>query len=243
MRSEGAEVSPSAPGGGGGGRSARSLMARVAFAWARVLVLLTIVLFASAGTWRYWQAWLYLGLQLGATAASSIYLLWKDPALLERRLAITEGEKVQKVVMLLVRLSGLASLVVAGLDHRFGWSSVPAAVIAAGGALFIAGNVLVLLVFRENTYTASVIRVEPGQTVTTTGPYRFVRHPMYAGALITSAGAPFILGSYWAAAFLPVALALFAARIVAEERTLREELPGYREYTTKTRHRLIPGVW
>jgi len=150
----------------------RSLRTRITLHTAKFLLALAVVLFASAGALRYWDAWVYLGLQLVTMTATNAYLLKRDPALLERRLALEEGEKekVQKVVMGLFRLFGLAMLVVAGLDHRFGWSAVPPALVAAASAVFVAGTVVIFLVFRENTHTSSIIEVSSEQKVVSTGP-------------------------------------------------------------------------
>jgi protein-S-isoprenylcysteine O-methyltransferase Ste14 len=224
----------------------RSLRARVALITTKFLAALAVVLFVSAGTLRFWQAWVYLGLQLAGMAATNLYLLKKDPALLERRLTLDqhgEKEKVQKLVMALFRLFGLATLVVAGLDRRFGWSAVPPAVVAAACAVFAAGTLVVFAVFHENSYTSSIIEVDAGQTVVATGPYRVVRHPMYAGTLLMGLATPLVLGSYWAELLLLPGCVLLSVRLLAEERFLSERLQGYREYLSTTRSRLIPGVW
>ena len=224
----------------------RSLRARVALNTTKFLAAIAVVLVAAAGTLRFWQAWVYLGLQLAGMAATSLYLLKKDPALLERRLALDEQgekEKVQRIVMALFRLFGLATLVVAGLDRRLGWSAVPFAVGAAAGAVFAAGTAVVIVVFRENSYTSSIIEVEAGQTVVATGPYRVVRHPMYAGTLLMGLATPLLLGSYWAELLLVPGCALLIVRLLAEERLLAERLPGYLAYMNTARSRLIPGVW
>jgi len=224
----------------------RSLRARSALNLTKFLLVLAVVLFVSAGTLRFWQAWLYLGLQLATMTATNLYLLKKDPALLERRLKLDEqGEKerAQRVVMMLFRLFGLAMLILAGVDRRLGWSAISPAIVAAAGAVFIAGVLLVVAVFRENTYTSSIIEVDARQTVVTTGPYRIVRHPMYAGMLLSGLATPLLLGSTWAELFLLPGYALLIVRLLAEERLLSERLAGYKEYMGRTRRRLIPGVW
>jgi protein-S-isoprenylcysteine O-methyltransferase Ste14 len=224
----------------------RSLKARAAVNSAKFLALLAVLLFASAGTLRFWQAWVYWGLQLAGIAATNLYMLKKDPALLERRLALDEQgekEKVQKLVIALMRALGAATLIIAGIDRRFGWSDVPPAIVAAACAVFTAGTAVVFVVFRENSYTSSIIEVDAQQTVVTTGPYKVVRHPMYAGALLMGLATPLALGSYWTAIVLPASIALLVVRILAEERLLSEQLRGYKEYRRQTRSRLIPGVW
>jgi protein-S-isoprenylcysteine O-methyltransferase Ste14 len=224
----------------------RSLPARAAINATKFLVTIGIVLFAAAGTLRFWQAWLYLALHLTGIAATNLYLLRNDPALLERRLTLDEQgekEKVQRTVMVLMRILGLAMLLLAGLDHRFGWSAVPPALTAAAGAVFALGLLIVFKVFCQNTYTSSIIEVGARQTVVTTGAYGIVRHPMYAGVLLTGVVTPLLLGSYWTALVLPPSTALLVVRILAEERLLAERLPGYSEYMSKMRSRLVPGVW
>jgi protein-S-isoprenylcysteine O-methyltransferase Ste14 len=224
----------------------RSLAARSALDTTKFLVILAVVLLVSAGTARFWQAWLLIGLNLAWLATAGAYFLRVDPALVERRLLQgAEGEKEtgQKIIMASLRVLGAVTLAVAGLDRRFGWSCVPLSLVALGSALFVAGTALIFCVFRANTYTSSIIEVEPHQTVVATGPYRILRHPMYAGTLLMGVGTPLILGSYWAALLLVPGWALLAARILAEERLLSEKLRGYVEYTRATRARLIPGVW
>jgi protein-S-isoprenylcysteine O-methyltransferase Ste14 len=223
-----------------------SLTTRTVRVTASLLAVQGIAVFAAAGTLAYWQGWLYMALQLVSMAATQVYLLKKDPVLLERRLTIEQtGETVpvQRTVIALMRLTGLALLVGAGLDRRFGWSSVPSVAVAAATAVFCAGALIVFWVFRENTYSSSVIEVTSAQTVVASGPYRFVRHPMYAGVLFMGLAAPLILGSYLAELANLPAFALLVVRILAEERFLSEKLDGYAGYLQQTRWRLIPGVW
>jgi protein-S-isoprenylcysteine O-methyltransferase Ste14 len=213
---------------------------------AKFLGVVGVVLFVSAGTVRFWEAWLYLVLNLAWLRVAGSYFLRKDPALVERRLIQDEhGEKevVQKRVMTVFRVLGVITLVLAGLDHRFGWSAVPGWVVAAACVLFVAGAAVVFAVFLENTYTSSIIEVDAGQTVVASGPYRVLRHPMYAGTLLMGLAMPLILGSYWALLLLPPGWALLVVRILAEEQFLSRELGGYAEYMGRTPKRLIPGVW
>ncbi len=224
----------------------RSLKARTTLNSAKFLVVLAVVLFPYGGTLRFWQAWVYLGLQAAWLTTCGHYFLKTDAALVERRLTQDEqGEKdmTQRVLIATLRSLGVATLVVAGLDHRFGWTTVQPALVAVACAMFAAGTVLVFAVFRENTYTSSIIEVDPRQKVIATGPYRALRHPFYAGTLLLGLATPPLLGSYCAAIFIPPAWALLVVRIFAEERFLSDRLPGYKEYLSKVRCRLIPGVW
>jgi len=213
---------------------------------AKFLGVLGALLFVSAGTPRFWEGWLFLGFNLAWLQVAGAYFLRKDPALVERRLKQDEGgekEVVQKRVMAVLRVLGVATLVLAGLDHRFGWSAVPAGVVAAACVLFVAGAAVIFSVFLENTYTSSIIEVDAAQTVVATGPYRVLRHPMYSGTLLMGLAMPLMLGSYWALLLLPPGWVLLVVRILAEERFLSHELRGYAEYMRRTPKRLIPGVW
>jgi protein-S-isoprenylcysteine O-methyltransferase Ste14 len=226
--------------------SEKSLESRLWRSNAREFGVQAIVLFAAAGTFRYWQAWLTLGLRLVPVVATNLYMIRRDRELLRRRLAVEEeGEKerVHRIFFALIILLGLAMNAVAGLDRRFGWSAVPLPLVLAGCAASTAGVFLISWVFRENTYCSSVIELRGGQTVVTTGPYRVVRHPMYSGGLLGAAALPLALGSYYAAVFVVPLGALFAMRILAEERFLSTQLPGYAAYMEMTRKRLVPGVW
>lgn len=224
----------------------RSLATRSALNTTKFLGIVALVLFVSAGTLRYWQAWVYLALNFGWLAFAGAYFRRTDPGLVERRLVQDEKgekEKVQRIVMAALRVLGLATLVVAGLDWRWGWSAVPTPLVAAAVGMFVAGAALVFVVFLENSYTSSIIEVDPRQTVVATGPYRVLRHPFYTGTLLMGVATPLVLGSYWAALLLPPGWAVLAVRILAEERFLKEKLRGYAEYMAATRSRLIPGVW
>jgi protein-S-isoprenylcysteine O-methyltransferase Ste14 len=225
---------------------ASSLGVRAARSTAQVLVVMALALFAAAGTLRYWQAWIYLGLQATSMTATNAYLLHRAPDLLRRRLAAEEqgeSERLHRLFFALLRPLGLATLVVAGLDRRFGWSDVPAPIVAGATLALAAGILVIFLVFRENAHASSIIEVDAQQTVVSTGPYRLVRHPMYAGVLLGAAATPLALGSLRAEIFFPLSCALFVVRLLAEERFLADELPGYTAYMSKTRRRLVPGLW
>jgi protein-S-isoprenylcysteine O-methyltransferase Ste14 len=205
-----------------------------------------VVLFAAAGTFRYWQAWTVLALRIVPYVLANVYMIRHDRELLRRRLAVEEeGEKetVHRVFFALLIVVGVALLVVAGLDRRFGWSEVPLPVELGACAVSTAGLFLIYRVFRENTYCSSVVELREHQTVISTGPYRLVRHPMYTGGLLGAAALPLALGSYVAAVFVLPVVVLHVVRILAEETFLAARLPGYADYMKTTRKRLVPGVW
>lgn len=223
-----------------------SLRTRAWLGFACLAVAMGLLLFVPAGTIQYWQAWAYLVIFFGASLLITVYLLKRDPGLLERRLSAgpaAEPRRTQKIIMLVVSGGFIALLLVPALDYRFGWSRVPLPVVLVGDLLVLTGFSFIFRVYRENTFTSATIEVKAGQRVISTGPYAIVRHPMYASALLYLIGTPLALGSYWG--FVPLAsmLPFLIWRLLDEERMLRNELEGYEEYQKKVRHRLLPGVW
>ena len=204
------------------------------------------LLFFSAGTFLWGQAWLYLGVFFGAGILMTHYLARHDPALLKRRLRggpWAEKERVQQIIMVFTSLGFIALLQVPALDFRFGWSNVPRWVVAAGDLLVAVGFYFIFLVYRENSFTSATIEVASDQRVISTGPYAIVRHPMYAGALLYLLGTPLALGSWMGLAPLAATLPFLLWRLFDEEAFLSKHLPGYDEYRDRVRYRLLPGVW
>jgi protein-S-isoprenylcysteine O-methyltransferase Ste14 len=210
------------------------------------LALIGLALFWPAGTFDYWQAWVFLSIFVVLSVIYTVYVGVKNPEVLRRRMnagPTHESRPVQKVVSSGVVLTFFALLVVSGFDHRFGWSNVPTTVALVGNVLAAVGLLITMIVVVQNSYAAANITVEADQTVVSTGLYGLVRHPMYFGGLVMLIGMPFALGSYWAVVIVLVDLVLLAARILDEEKALTEELTGYREYTEKVHSRLVPHVW
>lgn len=205
-----------------------------------------ILVFGPAGTFDYWQGWAFIAVFAAASTLPSIYLASHDPAALRRRMQAgptAETRPVQKFASTMAFLL-LAVMIASGaLDHRLGWSAVPAAVSVLGDVLVATGLGIAMLVVIQNSYAAANVKVETGQTVVSTGLYGLVRHPMYFGNVIMMIGLPPALGSYWALLLLIPGLALLVLRIGDEEKMLRAELAGYDEYTQKVRYRLLPYVW
>lgn len=207
---------------------------------------LGLLLFLPAWTFSYWQAWVFIVVFMVSTNLIGLYLIVKDPALLERRKKFgpgTEQSPAQKIIMSLAVLSILGLLVFCALDHRFGWSSVPAWVSVLGNVLVALGLFIDLLVFRENSFGGSTVETFEGQKVISTGPYALVRHPMYFGVLIMVPGVPLALGSWWGLAIMALVVPGLIWRILDEEKLLKKDLPGYTEYTQKVHYRLLPGLW
>lgn len=172
-----------------------------------------------------------------------IYLLKKDPELLERRMKIKEKEEPQKVFVKLSILIFFIAFIIPGFDYRFEWSEVPFIVIIIADLFIFVGYLLSFLVLKENTYASRIIEVEKGQKVISTGPYAIIRHPMYVAVITMYILSPLALGSYWAVlAILPLSV-LVVFRIENEEKILIDKLPGYRVYAQKVKYRLIPYIW
>jgi len=204
------------------------------------------MLFLAAGTFNYWQAWVFLVVYALSTWIPSIYLLRTNPVALQRRMragAVAETRMVQKVIIAGWDLSMTAMVVVSALDHRFGWSAVPTAICLVGDVLVAAGLGLDVPVVIQNNFAAATVRVEAGQKLVSTGLYGLVRHPLYTSMVIMMVGTPLALGSYWGFVFVIPGLLVLVLRIRDEEKLLQEGLDGYREYTQKVRYRLVPYVW
>lgn len=176
----------------------------------------------------------------------TLYLMRKDPALLERRLRgglAAEKKRTQKIIMLFVSIGFIALLVVPGFDYRYGWSRVPLYVVIAGDLLTALGFFVTFLVYKANTFAFATIQVTAHQKVISTGPYAVLRHPMYAGGSLYLLGTPLALGSYWGLLPLAAMIPFLIWRLFDEERFLTENLPGYSDYCAKVRRRLIPGIF
>jgi protein-S-isoprenylcysteine O-methyltransferase Ste14 len=224
----------------------KNLNAKACLALAVLVGVMGLLLFVPAGTVHYWQAWVYLSIFTGASLLITLYLMKKDPALLERRMSggpTAEKQPAQKVIMTGTSLGFIALLVVPTLDYRFGWSAVPVGGVVAGDVLVAMGFYLIFLVYRENTYTSATIEVTEGQKVISTGPYAIVRHPMYASASLYLLGTPLALGSWWGFAPIAAMMPFLIWRLIDEERFLAKNLPGYTEYQKRVRYRLVPFVW
>jgi len=223
-----------------------SRTALLSMAFARLLAgffLMGCMLFFPAGTSRFWEAWLYMGLLFVPAAIVGVVLFIKDPELLERRLRPRESEATQKKVIAASSLVLIAVYLIPGFDQRYAWSTVPPTLVLLADMLILLGYLLFVLTIKENRYASRVVEVQDNQVAISTGPYALVRHPMYLAVVVIFTLSPLALGSYWAlipALLLPVVL---AARIENEEQLLRSRLAGYEEYGQKVKYRLLPFIW
>lgn len=202
------------------------------------------IVFAAAGTVRWAAAWAYFGIYILCYAVGLAWVASVNPAVINergRRSSNTEefDQRFHRVMPLLL----LGGLVVGGLDHRWGWSAVPVALQAVGLALLVPALGLAVWVLATNAHASRVVRIQDDHQVITTGPYRYVRHPMYTGTLLAWVAAALALGSWWMLVPAALGIALFVWRTGREDATLMAKLPGYPDYAQQTRYRLIPGVW
>ncbi|MBX3485547.1 MAG: isoprenylcysteine carboxylmethyltransferase family protein [Phenylobacterium sp.] len=211
-----------------------------------LFALVATAFFGAAGTPNDSRGWTTLAVFFGCAALMTVWLWFRDKALLERRVKAAptaEPDVTQKIIQALTSVAFLSIFVTPGLDRRFSWSAVPPAVSLAGAVMIALGFVIIFFTFRENTFTAGTIEVEDGQHVIDSGPYAVVRHPMYAGALVMVAGLPLALGSWWG--LIPAALIVpvLVWRLIDEEVFLKANLAGYGDYLGHVRYRLAPLIW
>jgi protein-S-isoprenylcysteine O-methyltransferase Ste14 len=207
------------------------------------LLILMTMFFLPAGTFAYWHAWIYIALILIPMCVSFLMLIRKDPDLLERRLRMKEKKSHQKLLIRISWIIFLIAFIIPGFDFRFGWSHIPIWVVICAYIFILAGYIFFIFVMKENSYASRIIEVEKGQKVIDTGPYAFMRHPLYLSNLIIYLGTPIALGSFWALiAILPLPVVIIF-RLLDEEKTLQKDLPGYTDYMSEVKYRLIPLIW
>lgn len=207
------------------------------------VILVGLLIFLPAGTFQYFNGWLFMGILFIPMFLAGLVMMAKNPKLLESRLDAKEKEAEQSLVVKLSGLMFLAGFIVAGLGVRFGWYTLPKPVVIASAIIFLIAYVLYAEVLRENTYLSRTIEVQEGQTVIDTGLYGIVRHPMYSVTLLLFLSMPLVLGSVYSFIIFLVYPFIIAKRIKREEEFLEKELNGYREYKQKVKYRLIPFIW
>lgn len=202
-----------------------------------------LILFVSAGTIKYKAGWIFIAGLFVPMTFTLLFLLIKDPELLEKRMKTKEKQSAQKKYLRISLVLFVLAYILPGLDYRFHWSDVPAWLTVLSLIVMIGGYIMFIVVMIQNRYASRVIEIQNNQKLIDTGLYSVVRHPMYLAASILYIASVLVLGSYYALIpmlFLPFLLAL---RMVNEEKLLIKELPGYKEYTQKVKYRMIPYVW
>ena len=207
------------------------------------VVLVGVLIFLPAGTFAFFNGWLFMGILFIPMFLAGLVMMSKNPKLLESRLDAKEKQKEQDLVVKLSGLMFLAGFIVAGLGVRFGWYMLPKPVVIAFAVVFLIAYILYAEVLRENTYLSRTIEVQEGQTVIDTGLYGIVRHPMYSVTLLLFLSMPLVLGSVYSFIIFLVYPFIIAKRIKHEEEFLEKELNGYKEYKQKVKYRLIPFIW
>ncbi len=230
-----------------GKSNSRSLIARYAVRETMGLVVMGVALFWPAGRVDWWPAWAALAVMLAWSAATAAVILRFNPDLLAERLGPRRGAKPwDTAIMSSLGLVQLARYVVAGLDQRYGWTGgLPVAAQIAALVACVLGYALFVWATACNPFFSQIVRLQPerGHAVATGGPYRTVRHPAYAGAIVYELAAPVLLASGWAAIAGGLGAVLLVLRTALEDRTLQAELAGYADYARRVRYRLLPGVW
>lgn len=207
------------------------------------LIIVGLLLFVPAGSFEFWNAWLFIGILFIPMFIAGIILMIKKPELLKKRLNAKEKESEQKTVILLSGIMFLAGFIVAGLNYRFNWIELPNMVVIISSVLFVIAYILYAEVLRENAYLSRTIEVQEGQKVVDTGLYGIVRHPMYAVTILLFLTMPLVLDSIISFVIFLIYPIIIAKRIKNEEEVLEKDLQGYTEYKNKVKYKIIPFIW
>jgi protein-S-isoprenylcysteine O-methyltransferase Ste14 len=224
-----------------------NLIARYAIRETMGIVVMGVALFWSAGKIDWWPAWAAIAVMLAWITATAIVIFRFNPDLLAERLGPRKGAKPwDTAIMSILGLTQLVRYIVAGLDQRYGWTgSFPLATQVAALTVCALGYGLFVWATASNTFFSQIVRIqsERGHTVVTGGPYHYLRHPAYAGAILYELAVPILLASWWASIASGLSVMLLILRTTLEDRTLQAELTGYVDYARQVRHRLLPGIW
>ncbi|MEE1527195.1 MAG: isoprenylcysteine carboxylmethyltransferase family protein [Blautia sp.] len=207
------------------------------------VLLVGLLIFLPAGTFSFFNGWLFMGILFVPMFFAGIVMMFKNPNLLKSRLNSKEKQEEQSIVIKLSGLMFLAGFIVAGLGVRFHWYALPKGIVIGAAVVFLVAYILYAEVLRENTYLSRTIEVQEDQKVIDTGLYGVVRHPMYSVTLLLFLSMPIVLGSVYSFSIFMAYPFIIAKRIKSEEQFLEKELKGYREYKRKVKYRLIPFIW
>jgi protein-S-isoprenylcysteine O-methyltransferase Ste14 len=207
------------------------------------IIIISALLFIPAGSVKFWNAWLFMGVLFIPMLFVIIYLIIRDPELLYKRLNTNEKERTQKKVILFTAIVFLSAFIIAGLDYRYEWSTVPIILEIFSAVVVLIGYILFYMVMRQNSYASRVVEIQEKQEVIDTGLYGIVRHPMYLAAILMFMFMPLALGSFYA--LIPLLFFPFqmSTRMKNEEEILEKGLKGYIQYKEKVRYKIIPFLW
>jgi protein-S-isoprenylcysteine O-methyltransferase Ste14 len=206
-------------------------------------IFIGLLIFLPAGTFSFFNGWLFMVILFVPMFLAGIVMMAKNPSLLKSRLNAKEKQREQNIVIKLSGIMFLLGFIVAGLDFRFNWFTLPKGVVLGATIVFLIAYILYAEVLRENTYLSRTIEVQKNQKVIDTGLYGIVRHPMYSATLLLFLSMPLVLGSIYSFLIFLAYPLIIAKRIKEEEKFLEKELEGYREYKQKVKYRLIPFIW
>ena len=221
----------------------KSLLTQALIKLVSGLLLICILIFLPAGSFSFWQGWLFIGILFIPMLIAGVILMRKNPDLLRKRLDAKEKESEQRTVVAMSGFLFLAAFIIAGLNWRFGWWLIPDWAVWVAAGMFLCSYVLYAEVLRENTYLSRTIKVQKGQKVIDTGLYRIVRHPMYMATIILFLSMQLVLASPISFFIMLGYIPVIAKRINNEEHVLEEGLDGYKEYKEKVKNKVIPGIW
>lgn len=221
----------------------KSLLTQALIKLVSGLLLICILIFLPAGSFSFWQGWLFIGILFIPMLIAGVILMCKNPDLLRKRLDAKEKESEQRTVVAMSGFLFLAAFIIAGLNWRFGWWLIPDWAVWVAAGMFLCSYVLYAEVLRENTYLSRTIEVQKGQKVIDTGLYGIVRHPMYMATIILFLSMQLVLASPISFFIMLGYIPVIAKRINNEEHVLEEGLDGYKEYKEKVKNKIIPGIW
>ena len=221
----------------------KSLLTQALIKLVSGLLLICILIFLPAGSFSFWQGWLFIGILFIPMLIAGVILMRKNPDLLRKRLDAKEKESEQRTVVAMSGFLFLAAFIIAGLNWRFGWWLIPDWAVWVAAGMFLCSYVLYAEVLRENTYLSRTIEVQKGQKVMDTGLYGIVRHPMYMATIILFLSMQLVLASPISFFIMLGYIPVIAKRINNEEHVLEEGLDGYKEYKEKVKNKIIPGIW
>ena len=221
----------------------KSLLTQALIKLVSGLLLICILIFLPAGSFSFWQGWLFIGILFIPMLIAGVILMRKNPDLLRKRLDAKEKESEQRTVVAMSGFLFLAAFIIAGLNWRFGWWLIPDWAVWVAAGMFLCSYVLYAEVVRENTYLSRTIEVQKGQKVIDTGLYGIVRHPMYMATIILFLSMQLVLASPISFFIMLGYIPVIAKRINNEEHVLEEGLDGYKEYKEKVKNKIIPGIW